>query len=263
MKRKRFFVAGMLAVLTLGFIGCDNGNNDPGDITAPTLSLQAVAQYIGTADGTTAKVIFTSNEAGSYYVQVLSSETAAPAAPELAESGITGTVAVNTEETFADLNGLTTVVGLTGLTKDSSYKAHVTVKDAAGNYSAVWSSKPFTPTQRTDETNPFIGTWIMDKLPTDLPAKLTEVKIIGTEDEWEVHISGTSPAPDKQPFNVKNCWGTYDYSGYPAIWVVTEVDPQFTTLKVGDTGIGTISGVKMEVFNFVEPYANGTYTKKQ
>jgi hypothetical protein len=251
---KNIFVLGMLVMtLTLGFIGCDNGNNDSGDITVPTLSSQTVALYIGTADGTTAKIVFTSNEAGSYYVQVLSSVTPAPAASVLAESGLTGTVVANTGAT----------VDITGLTKGSAYKAHVTVKDVAGNYSAVWSSDSFTPTQKQNNDNPLSGTWRMDTLPTGLPATLTEVRVICTDTAWETYISGTGPAPGNHQFNnIKNCWGTWNYSGYPAIWTVEGVNSQYTTLKVGDTGIATISEGKMHVSNFIEPYANGIYTKQ-
>ncbi|MDR1787700.1 MAG: DUF1566 domain-containing protein, partial [Treponema sp.] len=36
-------------------------------------------------------------------------------------------------------------VGLSGLVAGTAYKAHVTVKDTAGNYSVVWSSEAFTP----------------------------------------------------------------------------------------------------------------------
>jgi hypothetical protein len=127
-----FFVSGMLAVaLVFGFIGCDNGTTGATeDTTGPVLSLQAVAEYTGTADGATVTVVFTSNEAGSYYVQTLDSANAAPDAVTLAGSGLTGTITA----------GVTATVSITDLAKGSPYKAHVTVKDAAGNYSAVWSS---------------------------------------------------------------------------------------------------------------------------
>jgi hypothetical protein len=260
MNKKLVLSAMLVMALSLGFvfIGCDIGIGGTGgttggttggatrDTTAPVLSLQAMAQYGDTADGTTATVVFTSNEAGSYYVQALGSAAAAPNASALAGRGLTGTVTA----------GVTTAVSITGLTKNSSYKAYVTVKDAAGNYSAVWSSAAFTPTQKTDDTikNMYIGTWIMDNPPNGT----TGAKGIATDTTFESYAMGSFTGGSW----VLVCSGTYTYAGHPAIWVVGTTS-QYTTLKVGDIGIAEIdTNGKMVVFNFAEPTANGTYTKQ-
>jgi hypothetical protein len=254
--KKNIFVLGMLVMtLTLGFvfIGCDNGNNDP-DITAPTLSLQVVAVYEKTQYGTTATVVFYSNEAGSYYVQVLDSATAAPNASALAGSSFTGTVTANTA----------TMVNITGLTKNSAHKAYVTVKDAAGNYSAVWSSDSFTPTQAS-VVNPITGTRTYTGNGTFQGFPFTAVcEVTGNDNngtfKTTVTVAGQGyGAPP--PFIVTQ--GTYVYNGNPVIWTVTYANSQYTTLKVGDVGIAKIeeSG-DIFVFNFIDPVANGTYTEQ-
>ncbi|MDR1787308.1 MAG: formylglycine-generating enzyme family protein [Treponema sp.] len=122
------------------------------DTTAPVLSAQSVSAYVTTA-GTTATVNFTSDEAGTYYVVVYASATDAPASGAALKTaydgGVTGsTIAIASAAATASAN----TVNITGLTTGTAYKAHVTVKDAAGNYSTVWSSAAFTPTQYTFTT---------------------------------------------------------------------------------------------------------------
>ncbi|MDR2375484.1 MAG: hypothetical protein LBD96_03495 [Treponema sp.] len=260
MNKKLVFSAMLVMVLLLGFVfmGCDTGTGGTtGDTTAPVLSLQAVAQYGDTAEGTTATVVFTSNEGGSYYVQVLGSATAVPTVSALAESGLTGTVTV----------GVTTTVSITSLTKDSPYKAHVTVKDAAGNYSAVWSSDAFTPTQTAGGaiTNPFsvnetwTGSGTFQGYPFTAVCEVTGTENTGTF-KVTVTVAGQGyGAPP--PFTVTE--GTYVYKGNPVIWTVSYANSQYTTIKVGDVGIAAIDGNTMLVFNFADPIANGTYTKLQ
>jgi hypothetical protein len=125
--------------------GCKNpSGGDGGDTTAPVLSSPLVTEYQNTADGTTATVGFTSNEAGTYWVVVYPATDAAPTngaalytAYSSAANKATGTAAANTAVSAS----------ITGLAEDTAYKAHVTVKDAAGNYSAVGSSEAFTPSR--------------------------------------------------------------------------------------------------------------------
>jgi hypothetical protein len=256
--KNKFSVLGMLAAaLALGFVftGCDNGTGGTTeDTAAPALSRQVVAEYTSTVAGTTATVVFYSNEAGSYYVQVLGSTAAAPTVSELATSGITGVVTANTA----------TMVPITGLTNGLEYKVYVTVKDAAGNYSAVWSSDDaFTPPQRENDTDPGIGTWIKDN-PGQVPGipdvNFDEIKLTIDDSTWAIVFTISSA----NMINVPVSSGTYIFSGYPAIWAVTEVDPTYSTeLKAGDTGIAAIgTDEKMSVFNFAAPIANGTYSKQ-
>jgi hypothetical protein len=258
--KNKFFVLAMLAMaLVLGFVfvGCDTGTGGTiADTTAPTLSLQTVAIYTGTADGTTATVVFTSSEAGTYYVQVLGLAIAVPAVSELAENGLTGTVAANTAQT----------VDITGLTKDSGYKAYVTVKDTAGNYSAVWSSAAFTPTQYTgdslEDTNPLIGTITYTGSGSfqGYPYTVT-CMVIGEANNGTFETEVTVTGGYIPPFVVTS--GTYEYKGFPIIWTVSYANSQYTTLKIGDKGIAKEeTNGDLTVFNFVDPIANGTYTKQ-
>jgi hypothetical protein len=133
------------------------------DTTAPVLSERSVTDYADTADGATATVNFTSNEAGTYWVVVYASDTAAPtdgaalfAAYDGASVKATGAAAANSAVNAS----------ITGLVAGTAYKAHVTVKDAAGNYSAVWSSEAFTPTQ-ADTTAPWLWEGAVDMTSTD------------------------------------------------------------------------------------------------
>jgi hypothetical protein len=256
-----FWALGVLLVFGFVSIGCDTGTDKPtdgptGDTTAPVLSLQAVAEYMDTADGDTATVVFTSNEAGSYYVKILDSASAAPNASALAGSGLMGSVAANTAQT----------VDITGLTRDLAHKAYVTVKDAAGNYSAVWSSDSFTPTKYTGsslaDTNPFVGTIIykgsgsFQGYPYTATCTVTGTVNNGTFETKVTVTGGFIP-----PFVVTS--GTYDYKGNPIIWTVTDANSQYTTLKIGDKGIAKEeSNGDVTVFNFVDPIANGRYTKQ-
>jgi hypothetical protein len=48
-------------------------------------------------------------------------------------------------------------VGLRGLVAGTAYKAHVTVKDTAGNYSTVWTSEAFTPGYEIGDSGPAGG----------------------------------------------------------------------------------------------------------
>jgi hypothetical protein len=132
--------------------GGDDGGGNNGDTTAPVLSEQSVTDYADTSDGTTATVNFTSDEAGSYWVVVYASDTAAPADGAALYAGYANASVKATGNATAN-----TVVNanITGLTRDTAYKAHVTVKDAAGNYSAVWTSEAFTPT--ADTTAPVLS----------------------------------------------------------------------------------------------------------
>jgi formylglycine-generating enzyme required for sulfatase activity len=132
------------AALAVVMTGCptDGGGTDT---TAPVLSAGSVSAYETTA-GTTATVNFTSNEAGTYYVVVYASATDAPASGAALKTaydgGVTGTtIAIASAAATASAN----TANITGLTTNTAYKAHVTVKDAAGNYSTVWSSAAFTP----------------------------------------------------------------------------------------------------------------------
>lgn len=249
--KKKFYELGMLVMmLAMCFVfgGCDTGNgNDPGDTTAPVLSLQAVAEYEETELGTTAKVLFTSSKAGTCYVLVLPATDAVPAASVLAATGNTAAVTANTPA----------VVNITGLNEGSTYKAHVTVKDAAGNFSNVWSSASFTPSMRVGEvSNPFIGTWIQDKFGSD-----EEIKVIVTDTTWATYMTNSSQGLT----NVPICSGTYTYAGMPAIWVVTAtLGEPYTSLKIGDVGTALINlGTKILVSTFSDPGANGYYTKQQ
>jgi hypothetical protein len=187
---------------------------------------------------------------------VLDSATAAPNASALAGSSITGTVTANTA----------TTVNITGLTQGSARKAHVTVKDAAGNYSAVWSSGSFTPTQKSEESvvNPITGTitytgsgTFQGYYPYTVVCEVTGTQNNGTFKTTVTVTGGTPP-----PFIVSQ--GTYVYNGNPVIWTVTNANSLYTTLKAGDVGIAEIKDDgTMRVFNFVDPVANGTYTKQE
>ena len=249
LKKKTFGMITLTVGVILAFtlVGCDtgNGNDVPGDTTAPILSLQAVAEYESTIDGTTSTVLFTSNEAGTYYVKVLTSSIVTPSVSELAESAINGAVMADTAKK----------ISITGLTANTSYKAYVTVKDTAGNYSAVWSSDAFTPTQGT-VSNPFIGTWTHDN-----PGGFNdEIKVVCTATTWEVYITQSTQGIS----DVKFASGTYTYIGNPATWTVDWIlGWQHTDLRVGHVGVAMIlSATQIGVGVFSDENANGTYTKQ-
>ncbi|MDR1787482.1 MAG: InlB B-repeat-containing protein [Treponema sp.] len=140
----RYFFAA-LAVLA----GCNNPSGTEKDRTAPVLSAGSVSAYENTVAGTTAAVHFTSNEAGTYYVVVYQGAATPPADGAAVEAAFKGGVTGSTKARDTGSATANTAVNasLTGLTKDTAYQAHVTVKDGAGNYSDVWSSGVFTPTE--------------------------------------------------------------------------------------------------------------------
>jgi hypothetical protein len=112
-------------------------------LPSPTVSDQEVTNYADTATGTTATLKFTSSEAGTYYILVSSAATNAPkTSTTLAEIySATGAAALGQN-----------TVALTGMTPDTAYKAHLTVKNVEGGYSTVWSSEAFTPTISAPDT---------------------------------------------------------------------------------------------------------------
>ncbi|MDR0909050.1 MAG: hypothetical protein LBM77_04725 [Spirochaetaceae bacterium] len=107
--------------------------SDPDDKTAPTVSVPTVAEITQT----TAKVTFSSDEAGTYYYLVLPSSDAAPEASAIvgAASGVFGSASAVEE---------TNTINLTGLSAGTAYKIHLVVEDAAENVSLVMSSAAWT-----------------------------------------------------------------------------------------------------------------------
>ncbi|MDR1787527.1 MAG: DUF1566 domain-containing protein [Treponema sp.] len=132
----------LIAALAAALSGCPNGNKDS---TAPVLSW--LESSVEVRSSSSAAVRFTSNEAGTYWVVVCASTLSNPAngaaVKDACRGGVNDTIqaiAQGSAKANTAVNAL-----ITGLTWGETYKAHVTVQDAAGNYSAVWSSEEFTP----------------------------------------------------------------------------------------------------------------------
>ncbi|MDR1787688.1 MAG: DUF1566 domain-containing protein [Treponema sp.] len=120
--------------------GCANPEDGGGDVTAPVLSAGLVTNT-ASKDGTTATVKFTSTGAGTCYIVVYPAAEDAPESGAQIESGYGLADIRDTSAAGSDSNA----VCLSGLIRGTPYRAHVTVKDRAGIYSAVWSSDEFTP----------------------------------------------------------------------------------------------------------------------
>ncbi|GHV25191.1 hypothetical protein AGMMS4952_02340 [Spirochaetia bacterium] len=131
MKKKSNILAMLAGLLVLSFalMGCGGDDSNPtnGDTTAPVLSAGSVSVF----EGTTAMLIFTSDEAGTYYYVVLASGDPAPAAATVKAQGTA--VAKGTNYATASQNP----IYVTGLTAGSTYKAYIVVEDESGNLSAV------------------------------------------------------------------------------------------------------------------------------
>ncbi len=97
------------------------------DITAPTLTLTSASNIAST----TAKLNFTSNEAGTYYYLVYAAADVAPDAAAIKAQGTA--VAKGTAAALAAANS----VSVSGLSASTAYKAYVIVEDASLNASLV------------------------------------------------------------------------------------------------------------------------------
>ena len=97
------------------------------DLTAPVLT---AVSHVSTA-ATTANLLFTSNEAGTYYYVVYAAADAVPTAATIMAQGVA--VAKGTAAATVGAN----VVAVTGLTTATSYRVHLVVVDQFLNVSAV------------------------------------------------------------------------------------------------------------------------------
>ncbi|MDR1788170.1 MAG: InlB B-repeat-containing protein [Treponema sp.] len=109
---------------------------------APKLSNLQVLDYTDTATGETAMLSFKSDEAGTYFAVLYPSAAEAPV-----DGATLAAVSTGIKFSSAAKKEGSNQVTMTGLTKNIEYKVHLTVKDAVENYSKVWSSPSFTPTQ--------------------------------------------------------------------------------------------------------------------
>ncbi|MDR1788667.1 MAG: InlB B-repeat-containing protein [Treponema sp.] len=96
--------------------------------------ISAVAVTISD-DGTTVTINFTSTRAGTYYIVVCPATPFAPTSGAQIESSYSAADVKASAPASAGVN----TAGLSGLSTGTAYQAHVTVKDAAGRYSNVWS----------------------------------------------------------------------------------------------------------------------------
>ena len=104
-----------------------NDPNAPSDTTAPVLS----ATSVGTITDTTANLIFTSDEAGTYYYLVLAAADPAPNAATI-KAQVTA-VAKGTASATATSN----TVAISGLSASTVYKVYLVVEDAVPNISNI------------------------------------------------------------------------------------------------------------------------------
>ncbi|MFP3042437.1 InlB B-repeat-containing protein [Treponema primitia] len=127
----------MLIILAAFLTGCP-GNSPSDDTTAPVLSNGAV-NNLSSANGTTATLSFSSNEAGTHFYVVMPSNIASPNAAAVKtpdSTAVAGSAAVSV--------GANTIA-VTGLTAGAQYKAYIIVVDTAGNLSDVLTIGSFTP----------------------------------------------------------------------------------------------------------------------
>ena len=125
------------------------------DTTAPVVSA-----VTGTAtSATTGTLSFSTNEAGTYFFLVLLSSAPTPDANTVIAQGTA--VVKGTASAIVGAN----TAGLSGMSASTGYKAHVVVRDGAGNVSSVGSSSLFStpapslpaPVLRRQSNNP--GSW--------------------------------------------------------------------------------------------------------
>jgi hypothetical protein len=108
------------------------------------LSQQSVSDYVLTATGGSATVRFTSSKDGAYFVVALPSETEPPAGGAILEASFDAAGVKATGAVEADA---AVTVSITGMTRDKPYRVYAVIKDKANNYSEVWASDSFTPSQ--------------------------------------------------------------------------------------------------------------------
>ncbi|MFP3043407.1 InlB B-repeat-containing protein, partial [Treponema primitia] len=136
-QRFKLLLFPLLIILAAFLLGCP-GNSPSDDTTAPALSNGAVSN-LSSANGTTATLSFSSNEAGTQFYVVMPSNIASPNA-----------AAVKTPDSTAVAGSATVSVGantiaVTGLTAGTQYKAYIIVVDAAGNLSDVLTINGVNP----------------------------------------------------------------------------------------------------------------------
>lgn len=124
----------VIAVDLAGNVSAESTNTITIDATAPVLTLVSHADTAAT----TADLLFTSSEAGTYYYVVYAAADAAPNAATIIAQGVA--VAKGTAAASVGAN----TVGITGLTTGTAYRVHVVVVDAVNNISAVSSTPSVT-----------------------------------------------------------------------------------------------------------------------
>jgi hypothetical protein len=111
------------------------------DTTAPVLSSGGVEAEV-TFDGNTAKITFTTNEAGTYYYVALPSGagTPAPTAEEIIKAGPD-----NAGAPLPRIQPGQHTVTVSGLIPNTPYKVYLIVVDDKGNTSDILETQAFTP----------------------------------------------------------------------------------------------------------------------
>jgi uncharacterized repeat protein (TIGR02543 family) len=130
----------------------------------PTMSIVPVLSFPSvnaeTDLGRAAVLNFISSKAGIYFVLVSEPAEEFPENGAALESLCLGALGAEIKFISTAAAGENTV-NITGLSTNTMYRIHLAVKDEAGNYSEVWSSNSFTPTQGKSTPPPvllFTGT---------------------------------------------------------------------------------------------------------
>jgi hypothetical protein len=176
------------------------------DTTAPTLT-SGTATDVGS---NTAKINFTSNEAGTYYYLVYAASGDAPDSDTIKAQG--SAVAKGTASAISGANS----ANVSGLNDSTSYKAYVIVEDAAGNISAI-TEIPFATTVPPDTTPPALSNGSVTGITLD-----------------SANLNFTS-----------NEAGTYYYLVYNA----ADAEPDAATIKAQQTAVAKGSASLLDAAN--------------